>query len=375
MRDVFVAATALVSSLGSTLEETWQGLLRGRCGLAEVRHFSTSNLDHHLAALVPDLHANGRTNLVADLTRRVLQSFNNLPPDTYLIWTGIKGNAEFIEKEMDPDILSAPRQYRALIAKVLRTGHEGLELNAACASSTVGLALGAGKIARGECNSVLVCGADVVSRFVFTGFSALKALTRSTCRPFDKNRDGLALGEGAGAVLLMSGPAALQSGYQPLARLSGWGVSNDANHITGPARDGAGLIQAVRQALKMSGLPAGRIEAFCAHGTGTVYNDGMELAAMETLFGQRNFPVFSVKGALGHTLGAAGALETALSVQALQNKIVPGTCGLQKPEEAARGRVSAQTQEFAGNNILTTNSGFGGVNAALILENLTDTAR
>ena len=241
-----------------------------------------------------------------------------------------------------------------------------MELNAACASSTAALALGAEMIRQGEARAVLVCAADVVSRFTFTGFCALRALTPAVCRPFDLRRDGLCLGDGAGALLLADEKTAAQSGRPPRARLAGWAIGNDATHITAPARDGCGLTAAIRRALEVAGLTPDEIQAFCAHGTGTVYNDAMELTALENVFGARRFPVFSIKGALGHTLGAAGVIEAALCAEALRTRTAPPTAGCAQPEPRAAGRVADREQAFAGQTILTANSGFGGVNAALI---------
>ncbi len=147
----------------------------------------------------------------------------------------------------------------------------------------------------------------------------------------------------------------------------GWGIANDADHITGPARDGRGLIDAIRSALRQANLSAEDISAFCAHGTGTVFNDAMELTAIENIFGDRCFPLFSIKGALGHTLGAAGALETAISVKAAQKRLIPPTYGLLNPEKRVVGRALNKVQELKGDIVLTSNSGFGGLNAALII--------
>ena len=220
---------------------------------------------------------------------------------------------------------------------------------------------------------VLVCAADVVTRFTFTGFGAVKGLSATACRPFDVDRDGLILGDGAAMILLANGHAAHEYGLTPRARLAGWGLSNDANHITGPARDGRGLVAALRLALSRAELTPDRLEAWCAHGTGTSFNDAMELTALEKVFGDRRFPVFSVKGAIGHTLAAAGALEVALCVEALSRRAVPATAAVATPEPRAAGRVMCASQPFEGRNIMTTNSGFGGVNAALILEALSRT--
>jgi len=130
---------------------------------------------------------------------------------------------------------------------------------------------------------------------------------------------------------------------------------------------GAGLVMAIETAMGMAGLHPHDTQAFCAHGTGTLFNDSMELAAIEAVFGDRRFPVFSIKGAVGHTLGAAGGIDAAICAHALAHKLIPPTVGLQTPESKAAGRVSHQAQAFDGRNILTSNSGFGGVNAALVL--------
>ena len=214
---------------------------------------------------------------------------------------------------------------------------------------------------------MLVVCLDLVSEFVFSGFSALQALSPSVCRPFDRNRDGLTLGEGGAALLLMSRERAAREGRPELGIVAGWGAANDATHITAPARDGCGLIQSVRQALGRAGIEPEQIAAISAHGTATPYNDQMELTAFRALFGERSLPVHSVKGSIGHTLGAAGGIEVALGLRCLEAGTMPPTVGLLEVEEAGAGLVSNRQQPILGNYLLSTNSGFGGVNAALIL--------
>jgi 3-oxoacyl-[acyl-carrier-protein] synthase II len=160
---------------------------------------------------------------------------------------------------------------------------------------------------------------------------------------------------------------ARREGRRPLATVAGWGVANDAHHVTAPSRDGCGLIQAVRQALERAALPPAAVAAVSAHGTGTVYNDAMELTAFAAIFGERRLPIHSVKGAIGHTLGAAGGIEVALGARMLAAQLVPPTVGCGEPEAAAEGQVSDRAVPFSGEWLLTTNSGFGGINAALLL--------
>lgn len=367
MQDVYVVSYAIATGLANSVEGTWQRLLKGHSALQAVRRFPVDRLPSRKACSLSGLQPSAGVNRVCALLRSVLDQITPVPPGTCVVWTGIKGNAEYIEADQNEKMPWLPEHYRQWAAERLAAGPHGFDINAACASSTVGMALAAQKIARGEYGSVLICAADVVSRFVFTGFSALKALTPTRCRPFDKARDGMCIGDGAAAILLADAATAREHKLDKMARLSGWGISNDANHITGPSRDGAGLAAAMESAMRMARVSPDEVQAFCAHGTGTLFNDSMELAAVEAVFGSRRFPMFSIKGAVGHTLGAAGGIDAAICVHALTRKLVPPTVGMEAPEPKAAGRASNQAQAFGGRNILTSNSGFGGVNAAIML--------
>ena len=222
-------------------------------------------------------------------------------------------------------------------------------------------------IAHGAADAVLVVAADLVTEFVFSGFSVLRALGPDGAHPFDRDRAGLVLGEGAAAILLTNRSLATDTGSGPLARLLGWGSANDANHVTAPARDGCGLIAAIQRALALADCGPETVAGISAHGTGTVYNDAMELTAIEAVFGDRRLPCHSVKGAIGHTLGAAGAIEVALALRMLAERTVPPTVGLSTPEPRAEGRFAACAQPLGDGWLLSVNSGFGGVNAVLLL--------
>jgi 3-oxoacyl-(acyl-carrier-protein) synthase len=233
----------------------------------------------------------------------------------------------------------------------------------ACVSGLVALMQGAKLIQRGAADAVLVVGVDHLSAFVVGGFTALKAIDPEGCRPFDQNRRGLSPGEAGAAVLLM------RSDFAPpnSITISGWGSSNDANHMTGPSRDGAGLAQAIRAALKVAGLSAERIDYVNVHGTGTPYNDAMESAALRTVFGENIPPLSGVKGMVGHTLGAAGVVETVACVLALENQFMPGTPRLETLADELPKSVLKNARAASLKHILKLNTGFGGVNGALIL--------
>ena len=187
------------------------------------------------------------------------------------------------------------------------------------------------------------------------------------CTPFDKNRKGMSIGEGAAFMLLMESGKAKELNKKNMGTLSGWAVTNDATHITRPDQDGYGLSLAMEKSLIKASIPAGSISALCAHGTGTLYNDSMELASYKRVFGERKIPVFSVKGAIGHTLGAAGGIEAAVSLKCLSDDMIPPTIGFSVPENTALGLVSSDIIKGDISYILSTNSGFNGVNGAIII--------
>jgi 3-oxoacyl-[acyl-carrier-protein] synthase II len=249
----------------------------------------------------------------------------------------------------------------------LNLKQHGINISASCASSTIAIAQGAAMIASSWTDAVLVCCMDLVTEFVFSGFSALQALSATPCRPFDRDRSGLSMGEGAAAVLLMSKERAKQEARPHLATILGWGAANDAGHITAPDKDGSGLQQAIIQAMAAAKCNAFDIAAISAHGTGTLYNDQMELKVFNHIFADHPLPIYSIKGAIGHTLGAAGGIETVVGIQTLLEKTAPPTIGFSNPEKGAEGRVMSEPVDISGNCLLATNSGFGGINAAIIL--------
>ncbi|MFM2294944.1 MAG: hypothetical protein RLZZ350_1357 [Verrucomicrobiota bacterium] len=238
-------------------------------------------------------------------------------------------------------------------------------VSAACISGLSALQQGASFIHRGLADVVFVAGVDLISQFVLSGFNSLKSLDPDGCRPFDAARIGLSLGEGAAAIVLVKREFISASKIF----LTGSGTSNDANHLTGPSRDGAGLALAIRRALAAAQLAPATIDYIHAHGTGTPYNDAMEALVLRAVFGDRVPPFASSKGIFGHTLGVAGVLETALCVAALENNLMPGNPRLRERDPAAPDSLLAEPRAAKNlQRILKINCGFGGTNAALVLE-------
>ena len=245
-----------------------------------------------------------------------------------------------------------------------------LTVSTACASGTSAIALGAAAIRSGEADLVLAGGADALSEFVLSGFHLLRALTLTEVRPFDRRRDGLALGEGAGLLVLEERAAAGRRGAPILAEILGSGSAGDAHHMTGPAPDGGGVARALGAALADAGLEAAAIDAISAHGTGTPYNDRMESLAIRRVFGTRAgaLPVNSIKPIIGHTLGAAGALEAILCVLMLRHAVVPPTLNYGEPDpECDLDYVPGRARPIPLRRVISTSSAFAGCNAALVV--------
>ena len=369
--EVWVTDATAVTALGGNLEKLWRGVLSGRSAVSPVERFSVKGYRSSFAACIKDLNHSGDSSMIHDLLGRLFKGMTPVPTDTRLYTATTKAGIDNLERmrrggPFDPsDILSASITNR--ISHHLELTHGGANISAACASSAIAVAKGAALIAAGRAECVLVVCIDLVTEFVFSGFSALGALSPNPCMPFDRNRSGLTLGEGAASVLLMGAGRAKKEGRPHLGSVLGWGVANDAFHVTAPAPDGCGLAAAMGRALKRAGLESEAVSAVCAHGTGTVYNDQMELTAFDRLFGNRRLPVYSIKGAIGHTIGAAGGIEVALGMKTLSEGIVPPTVGFSQGADDTLGRVSCSPEAMPGNYLLSTNSGFGGINAALIL--------
>jgi 3-oxoacyl-(acyl-carrier-protein) synthase len=239
----------------------------------------------------------------------------------------------------------------------------------ACASGNVALGAALDLIRRGRCDVVLAGGADALHDFVIAGFGTLKAVDASPCRPFDRDRRGLNLGEAAAFVVVESEAHARARGARIRAFLDGYGVAADAVHMTGPDREGRGAARAMSAALADAGRgAAGDVGYVSAHGTGTPFNDLMEGKAFALVFGAAPPPTNSIKSALGHTLGAAAALEALACVRTLETGLVPPTPGLETLDpEIALDVVRDSARAVRPRVVLSTASGFGGTNAAVVL--------
>jgi 3-oxoacyl-[acyl-carrier-protein] synthase-1 len=232
----------------------------------------------------------------------------------------------------------------------------------ACASGAIGVEVAVELLTAGRFENAVLFGFDSVSRFVATGFHSLAALSRLGAKPFDAQRDGLTLGEGACmAVLTCRKP------FSDDVVVAGAGSSNDANHRTGPSRTGDGLLRAARAALRDANISPSAVGAVKCHGTATNYNDAMEAKAIFSLFGDEIPPCFSIKGAIGHTSGAGSLLEICVAAECLRRRRVPPTCGYSLHGVDEPVPVSASARHLSQQSMLCLSAGFGGINAAVVL--------
>ncbi len=239
----------------------------------------------------------------------------------------------------------------------------------ACSSGTDAIGLGMLWIDNNMCDIAICGGADELSRIAFNGFVALQLASRKRARPFDVNRDGLNIGEGAGIVILENMTCAKQRGFKPYGAVLGYGAASDAWHPTAPHPEGKGLVRAMKAAIKMADVSPAQIALINAHGTGTKANDSSESCAIKALFGPDTPPVYSIKGAVGHCLGAAGAIEVVALLTALKRGEVYGTVGCSVPDNKHKVYVITEGEKIAldGKTGLKLSLAFGGTNSALVV--------
>ena len=358
-----------VTAYGAGAQPLWDGISRGVTALSP-RPPAFSHLQTGCVGVVPeDALGTGESRLMRLVTPLAAGLRITPPEDAALIVASTVGEIDYLETALLTG-KGAAEQSRLLdlpekIAASFQLSRPGILISSACASSTVALTRADALIREGRASAALIVGVDAVSEFILAGFASLMALDPEKARPFDRDRAGLSGGEAAVAVLLMSDERAEKEGRTPLARILGGGMSCDANHMTGPSRDGAGLARAITNALRH--VDQDSVAMIAAHGTGTLYNDAMEMKALKTVF-PRPRPTFSVKGGTGHTMGGAGLIQTIAAVEALAAESAPPTVGLRHVCEEAAGWASSDPRPVDGNRALIVNAGFGGVNAAVILE-------
>lgn len=392
---VFLTGFGAVCGLGMNTQEILRQLRAGRDASAEVTLFSTAGCHCTRAMEVPDAelaalsarhpetqrwHRVGRMLLQAALEAK-LQAGGFTPQAAVFGTTsgGMSFGEDFfrhlLRGKPARELREEVRQYVPQQAAVDVLAFFGWPLvptiiSNACASGTNAVGHAWRLVSSGFAERVICGGYDALSQLVFAGFDSLRALTPDRCRPFDQNRSGLLLGEAAAVLFLESEKSAQEGGRAPLAKISGYGAATDLHHLTQPEPGGSGPENAMRAALAAANLPAEAIDYVNAHGTGTPHNDSSEGAAIARVL--PDAAVSSTKSMTGHTLGAAGALEAVFCALALQHRFCPPQTNIREPDAALPLRLVGFSEKgsrsSAPKRVLSNSFGFGGSNASVILE-------
>ena len=388
MAPVAIAAAGVVTPIGQDIDTFWSSLLTGTSGISQIERFPVGDLRvgrggeiKKLSRIkswgrVPECRA---TRLLVSAADEVAAQSGlrarGLDPTRLAVVVGTAlGGVEEGEKALAGD-----RRRRRLrdalydspahnLARWLGAKGPVITVSTACASGATAMALGADLLRSDEADAVVAGGYDVLCRFVMRGFDALRSLTRDVVRPFDRRRSGLLLGEGAALVLLLREP---DVSAPALGRLLGYGSASDASHIAAPDPAGRGLERAIRAALAQAGAAPGDVDFVSAHGTGTPLNDRIETAALKRTLAARagQIAVNSIKPSMGHTMGAAAALEAIMCLLASRHGMIPPTLNLEEADpECDLDYVPGQARAARPRICLSTSLGFGGCNGALLLE-------
>jgi 3-oxoacyl-[acyl-carrier-protein] synthase II len=409
-RRVVVTGMGLICGVGKTAPEVWEGLLAGRSGMAEIKAYDLEGHSVRFAAEVKDFDPHlfvdkkearkmGRFIHFAMAASHEAMEHSGLKVTPEIadnvgvhIGSGI-GGFDIIEREHTALMNGGPRKISPFFIPAsiinLAAGHVSIRYGAkgpneatatACTSSAHSIGDAFRTIQRGDADAMIAGGAEAaITPLSVGGFAAMKALsTRNNdpthaCRPFDKDRDGFVVGEGAGILILEELEFAKARGANIIAEIIGYGMSGDAFHMTGMAPEGDGCRRAMQAALKVAGISPDKIDYVNAHATSTPLGDALESQAIENVFGERatnhTLLVSSTKSMTGHLLGGAGGLEAGITILAMLNQMAPPTMNLENVDPACRLNYVANKPQKAKIDYALSNSfGFGGTNGSLVFK-------
>jgi len=384
-----VTGIGIVAAPGFGMEEIWGTIQKGESGLRPLSLFESPRYGQVLAGEVrrdlTDLGAplrGSRSDRLAWLAARQAINSSKIDLRDYaeragvLLGTSVGGSFDserFLTALIKQGKLRVrPTRFHEcasaieIIADDFGLYGPSMAVATACSSGALAIATAADLIMAGEADVMLAGGADSLSRMTWGGFHSLLLVDSAGCRPFDANRAGMSLGEGAAMVVIEAEEIALRRGATILARLSGWGASCDAYHATAPHPQGAGAAAAMQSALRRANLEPGAIDYVNAHGTGTRDNDVAEANALKTVFGERVPPVSSTKRFFGHSLAASGAIEAAVCIEALRRSQMPPNIGFATVDPAIGIEPVKEITQASLTHVMSNSFGFGGNNAVLI---------
>ncbi|MCX8534480.1 beta-ketoacyl synthase N-terminal-like domain-containing protein [Chryseobacterium luquanense] len=373
-KEIYITDYNCVTPLGFDVEANWNALLEGKSGVAlhkiidNHEAFFVSKIDSEKLEEEFNKHFNThnftRLEKMFLLSLKPLVDRHSISEETAFILSTTKGNISLLKNESTlPEgvFLSSLAQK---IADFFGFKNKPIVVSNACVSGVMAIAVAKNIIQAGKYTDAFVVAGDEISEFVISGFNSFQAIGSEPCKPYDKNRNGINLGEATAVVFITS---ALYQNEKFKFKVLGDSAINDANHISGPSRTGDGLFASVQNAMKEAKVSAEQIDFISAHGTATLYNDEMEAIAFNRM-NLQNVPLNSMKGYYGHCLGASGLLESIISMEsALKNTLIPSKnfeeLGVSLDLNIIKENKSAEIKY-----ILKTASGFGGCNAAIVLE-------
>lgn len=390
---IVVTGIGVITANANNKKEFLETLYTGRSGIKKISLFDTSENSFRFMGEIPDFNSPYKgldrvSQLALFAARSAIEDsgekwINNNKARTGVVIGTASGGITSHElimrkwKEKHPasidEIDEVP--FHAIAHRVAREYRcEGpvATITIACASGANAIGFASDLICSDQADIMIAGGSDTISQFTFSGFSILRTMARDVCRPFDKNRTGIVLGEGAGVLILEEYEMARQRGANIYAEILGYGFCNDAYHSTSPDPEGAGLARSIHHALCKASLHPDEIDYVNAHGTGTQVNDAMESSAYKKVFGDCvcNIPISSIKPMIGHTLGAAGAIELIATILSLNNQFVPPTINFITPDPACNlDVVPNQSRSVHLRRALCCNAGFAGNNTAVIVAN------
>ena len=369
---VFTVADNIISSIGYSTDENTGNICREKTGIRMTeKQFSP---DTYPFSLVdpgePDENSENPdqfTRLEKMLIASVQDALQNTSIDItdgrcVIVISTTKGNIDLLKDPSPVHVQAMLWNLGKKIGRYFGNPNKPVVISSACISGVLAVETASRMIRSGMYDHAVITGGDMVSDFVVSGFASFKALSNEACRPYDIKRNGLTLGEGA-ATLVISNKGTIPR--NPVF-ISGGASSNDGVHISAPDRTGTGLFQAISKAVGYAGLDFQDIDAICAHGTATAYNDEMESQAFY-LAGLQDKPVYSLKGYWGHTLGASGLMEIVAGIHSLKKQVLFKTLGFESSGLTKPLNVTTSTRNIHLRHMLKTASGFGGCNAAIVL--------
>ena len=396
-RRVVVTGLGVISSVGIGKDEFWKSLINGKSGISRVTSFDTKEFRCHFAGEIKNFNPEkfiakrklkflGRTSQIAIAATSLalkdagLSLINNVN-ERIGVFIGTTMGERPLEESIDTWITEGAEKISK--AKILQSSANNLPANianyfklrgpnylipTACAAGNYAIGYGFDLIRKGDIDYAIVGGADSFSKLAFSGFHRLYAMAPEKCQPFDKNRKGMIVGEGAGILVLEPIESALERKANIYAEILGYGISCDAHHMTAPYVEGIGKV--IRKALKEAGIQNEEVDYINAHGTGTQGNDKTECAAVKDVFKERSktIPVNSIKSMLGHTMGAASSIEALTCCLVVKENIIPPTINFQTPDlECDIDCVPNKAKIKRVNIALNNGFAFGGNNSCLVI--------